>query len=180
MWKLGDNRHPLLRRAESDGYPNMGFETWYQQGMRCYQAALPKRLRKQALRALAARWLVAGCKVEMWHLRAFVYGVHGLDAKGRRDRLVSGNYEWPTPPDASWLLIVCCYPDGEVDLDFAHPVSRRFWSEDNGFLALPDEHAIHFNKSWYEQMGFEVMVMMPVAREDTSTARKHLRVIKQN
>lgn len=177
MWKPGDCRHSLLRRAESCGYPVLDFDTWYQQGMRCYQGALPKPLRKQAFRALVARWVAAGNETAMWHHRAFVYGALGLDMQGRRSRLVSDGYKWPVPPDVSWRLVVCAYPDGEVDLDFAHPVSRRFWSEDNGFLDLPEERTRCFNRAWYEQMGFEVMLMMPAAAMVLQVGQNHLRVL---
>lgn len=177
MWKPGDCHHSLLRRAEADGYPSLDFETWYQQGMRCYQAQLPKRLRKQAMQALAARWTAAGNDIAPWHLRAFAYGSKGLDAQGQRGRVVPDNYVWPTPPDASWHLVVCCYPDGELDLDFVHPVSRRFWSEDNGFLIPPEERTDRINLSWYEEMGFEVMVMMPVAQVVRGAFNRHLQVV---
>lgn len=180
MWKPGDCSHSLHRRADVGGYPALDFEQWYQQGMACYQAALPKPLRKQALRALAAKWAVAVGKPEIWHLRAFVYGTWGLDAQGRRSRVVATDYVWPEPPDAAWKLVVCCYPDGEFDLDFVHPISRRFWSEDNGFLALPEERPTRFNRLWFERMGFEVMAMMPVAQVGAANARSHLRVVHQN
>lgn len=180
MWKPGDWHHSMLRRAEADGYPAIDFESWYQQGMACYQAALPQHLRKQAMRALASRWIAAGNQVETWHLRAFVYGTLGLDAHGRRHRLVPDGYEWPTPPDAAWKLMVCCYPDGEIDLDFGHPVSRRFWSEDNGFLTLPEERTTRFDRLWYERMGFEVMVMTPYAHLGVAKAGSHLRVAQNN
>lgn len=84
---------------------------------------------------------------------------------------------WPTPPDASWRLVVCFYPDGELDLDFVHHVSRRFWSEDNGFLPLPEDRVCHFNRSWYEKMGFDIMVMMPAAQVAVSAPNRHLRIV---
>lgn len=177
MWKPGENYHSALRHAEKDGYPSLEFETWYQQGMRCYQANLPKPLRKQAFRAVATRWVETGAEIAIWHLRAFVYGSLGLDGQGQRNRLVSDGFEWPAQPDPSWILIACCYPDGEMDLDFAHPVSRRFWSEDNGFLALPEENTRFFDRSWYEQMGFEVMMMMPTATVAEKVGTSHLRVV---
>lgn len=177
MWTPGACQHSLLRRAEADGYPALDFEIWYQQGMRSYQVALPKRLRTQAMRALAARWIAAGNEIATWHLRAFVFGAMGQDTQGQRGRVVPDNYVWPTPPDASWHLVVCCYPDGELDLDFVHPVSRRFWSEDNGFLALPEERVSRFSRLWYEQMGFEVMAMMPVAQVVMGTPPRHLRAV---
>lgn len=145
--------------------------------MRCYQAALPRHLRKQAFRAVSARWLATGKEIATWHVRAFVYGALGLDAQGRRDILVREGYDWPVPPDPSWALLACCYPDGEVDLDFAHPVSRRFWSEDNGFLDLPEEKTCRFNRSWYERMGFETMVMMPTAIVVQQPRKSHLRQV---
>lgn len=179
MWKPGERQHSLLHRAEWDDYPCLDFETWYQQGMRCHVAALPKCLRKQAMRAVAKRWTEAGGRVEMWHIRAFVYGSLGLDGQGRRPIKVSDTYRWPEPPDAAWALVVCSYRDGSVEMDFVHPVSRRFWSEHNGFLDQPEDKVRYFSRSWYEEMGFEVMRMMPFAMMAPGMPKqRHLRVIQ--
>ena len=176
MNKLSDKKyHSTLRYAQKDGYPSLEFETWYQQGMRCYQANLPKPLRKQAFIAVKAYWAATLKEVKYWHIRAFVYGSMGLDSAGQRARYVRDSYEWPQPPDHSWELVVCCYPGGEIDLDFAHPISRRFWSEGNGFLDPPEDRPCRFNRGWYEQMGFKVMTMMPIAQ--FSMAPSHLRVV---
>jgi len=177
MWKPGDNQHSLLCRSEADGYPAPDFEAWYQQGMGCYQASLPKCLRKQAMQVQAGRWAAAGKKVALWHLRAFAYGTLGLDRQGLRPRYVAPAYEWPVPPDAAWSLVACCYPYGEIDLDFVHPVSGRFWSEDNGFLTPPEDHPHRFNRLWYDRMGFGIMVMMPMVKLVMAPATKHLQQV---
>jgi hypothetical protein len=172
MCKPSSSRYSLLKRAERGGYPAMDFEMWYQQGLQCYHAALPKPLRKQALRAVAKRWVEAYGDIAAWQLRAFAYGARGLGSCG--PSRVPPDFEWPSPPDASWSMVVCCYPDGGIELDFVHPVSRRFWSEDNGFLdELPG-----LNKSWFAEMGFDLMVMMPVAAlGPRQNPKSHLSVV---
>lgn len=122
-----------LDRAESvDGFPLMEFEDWYQHGMGCFYAGLPKSLRKQAMNALARQWVARGKQVSFWMLRVFAYGATGRDSTGQRTPRVSKEFRWPTPPDSAWELVVCCYPDGQCDLDMVHPVSRRFWHKVKG------------------------------------------------
>jgi len=48
--------HFLARAETSEGYPLMDFEDWYQHGMSCFYARLPKALRRQAMDALSKRW----------------------------------------------------------------------------------------------------------------------------
>lgn len=172
-----------LARAEADhGYPLMDFEDWYQHGMDCYYAQLPVALRRQALGALSKRWAASGKEVAFWMLRAFVYGARGLDSSGQRTPIVSQDYRWPTPPDAAWELVICCYPDGECDLDLVHPVSRRFWSEDNGFFDPPGEGkgARYFTRHWYVRMGFDVMNFHPDAVATVGPSTCHLSVVRKN
>lgn len=142
----------------------MDFEDWYQQGMSCFYAQLPKALRRQAMHELSRRWAAKGKPVAFWMLRAFAYGATGRDATGQRTPRVSIEFSWPYPPDAAWELVVCCYPDGKCDLDLVHPVSRRFWSEDNGFFDSPGERGDrYFTRKWFEQMGFDVISFHPDA-----------------
>ncbi|GAB0079373.1 hypothetical protein TOC8171_47790 [Pseudomonas syringae] len=153
---------PFLDRAEDpDGYPVWGFEVFYQQGISCFVWGLTKPLIRQAFKRVCADWRAKGQTVAMWQVRAFVYGLTGRCGDGVRSRMVSSEFQWPTPPDASWRLLVCVYPDGKCDLDLVHPVSRRFWSEDNGFFSLPSEDPCTINRDWFEQLGFEVMIMQP-------------------
>lgn len=170
--------HFLARAETADGYPRMDFEDWYQQGMSCFYAQLPKALRRQAMHALSKRWTAKGKEVSLWMLRAFAYGAAGRDASGQRTPRVSKDYRWPTPPDAAWELVVCCYPDGECDLDLVHPVSRRFWSEDNGFFDSPGEKGErYFTRKWFEQMGFDVFSFHPDAIAMVGEPARHLPVV---
>ena len=143
----------------TDGYPRWDFEMFYQQGLRCFEWNVPRPLIKQAFRAVCERWAAKGHFVAMWQIRAFVHGCTG--DFGKRQRRVAETYSWPNPPDASWLLVVCVYPDGICDLDLVHQVSRRFYSEDNGFISPPTEMLSVINSNWYEEMGFEIMRMQP-------------------
>lgn len=131
-------QHSFQRHAvDEDGMPNLAFELFYQQGMMCYRWALPRLYVIQALRAIYDRYTKRFGVVEYWQFRAFAYGLCGLDGSGLRSRCVPADFSWPLPPDPSWMTVICLYPDGKCDLDFAHPISRRFWSEDNGHLELP-------------------------------------------
>ena len=79
---------------------------------------------------------------------------------------------------AAWLAVVCLYPDGVCELDFAHPVSRRFWSEDNGFPDLPPVTGPTLNALWFEELGFTILRMNPAIRLTVATDRpKHLKTI---
>lgn len=165
--------HYLNKAEDAIGDPAMDFEKWYQQGMACFNVNLPKFLRKQALNALVARWMADGHQVAFWMLRAFAYGAAGQDVCGTRTPWLSSYFRWPTPPDAAWKVVVFCYPGGECDLDMLHPVSRKFWSEDNGFFHPPE----NLTRSWYEKMGFEVITVIPEASVELGAPNWHLKLI---
>lgn len=170
--------HYLARAVTTDGYPVLDFEDWYQHGMSCFYAQLPKALRSQALHALSNRFTANGKQVSLWMVRAFAYGAAGRADSGLRTPLVSSDYRWPTPPDAAWELVVCCYPDGVCDLDLLHPVSRRFWTEDNDFIDPPGEKGNrYFTRAWYERMGFDVIVMHPDTVVMVGESTRYLSVV---
>lgn len=170
--------HFLARAEIADGYPLMEFEDWYQQGLSCFYAQLPQSLRRQAMHALLKRWMEKGKKVSFWMLRTFAYGAAGRGFSGQHTPRVSKDYRWPDPPDAAWELVVCCYPDGMCDLDIVHPVSRRFWTEDNDFFDPPGGNGDrYFTRNWYEQMGFDVIVMHPETVVMEGSFTRHLSVV---
>lgn len=173
--------HSFHGHAEDEiGMPNLAFELFYQQGMACYRWALPRPYVLQALRAVSARYFHRFGPISFWHLRAFVYGLYGLDGSGQRQCAIPADYHWPLPPDAAWLTVVCLYPDGRCDLDFVHPVSRRFWSEDNGFLELPSYDPLKLGGWWFEELGFEVMQMQPAMKVTVTEDPKkpHLKPVR--
>lgn len=168
----------LSRTEDQSGFPSMEFEDWYQQGMSCYLSNLPTWLRKQAFSYLVKKWQSKGLDVEMWHIRAFVHGATGFDNEGHRIKHVSESFTWPTKPDAGWQFIILCYPDGLCDFDYAHPVSRKFWSEDNDFLSMPHDPRKIFDRDWFEKMGFEVMMMHPAMLvTESAVIKKHLQIV---
>ncbi|MEM0550375.1 MULTISPECIES: hypothetical protein [Aeromonas] len=57
-------------------------------------------------------------------------------ASERLSPYLSQDYKWPSMP-IGWQLEFIAYPDGDVEMDFLHPVSCAFWSEENGNLTLP-------------------------------------------
>lgn len=167
----------LDRATDEDGYPSISFEVFYQQGISCFVWGLPKPLVRQAFRRVCADQKAQGNAVEMWQVRAFVYGLSGRFEGGQRERKAAAGYQWPTPPDASWELIVCIYP-GSFDLDLLHPVSCRFWSEDNGFFDVPTEDLSLMNRYWFESMGFDVMTMQPAMQVQIADSKPpHLKLV---
>lgn len=172
--------HSFHAHAEDEfGMPNLAYEFFYQQGLTCYRWGLPRAYVVQALRALSARYSQRFGTIAFWQLRAFAYGLLGLADGGQRQRAVPVDYRWPLPPDAAWQTVVCLYPDGLCDLDFIHPISRRFWSEDNGFLKLPSYDPLVLGGWWFEEMGFEIMRMQPSMEVCiTETSKPHLTTVK--
>jgi hypothetical protein len=160
------------------GYPNVAIEEWYQQGIACHQAGLSAHLKKQAFYSLSRKWGASGKNVRLEHARAFLIGATGSDSTGTRAILVPSDYAWPSPPDVSWQFVVCAYPDGECDLDYLHPVSRAFWSEDNGFLDPPPGPPGYFTRRWYKAMGFDVIDMYPSMQASVGPAVSHLVRVK--
>lgn len=168
----------LAHAEDEEGYPVWEFEAFYQQGMACFVWGLPKYLARQAFKKLCSDWKANGETVAMWQVRAFVYGRAGKCGEGVRPRRVPDGFQWPTPPDASWELIVCFYPDGKFDLDLLHPVSCRFWSEDNDFFAVPTEDLTLMNREWFETMGFDLMDFQPDLQvQVTGPKPPHLKLV---
>ncbi|WP_235201060.1 hypothetical protein [Pseudomonas syringae] len=83
----------LLDRATDEaGYPAMGFEVFYQQGISCFVWGLPKPLVRQAFRRVCADEQAHGNAVAMWQVRAFVYGLSGCCEGGQRERKAPEGY----------------------------------------------------------------------------------------
>lgn len=49
---------------------------------------------------------------------------------------VSKDYVWPEMM-AGWQIEFIAHENGVVEMDFLHPVSGSFWSDDNDFLITP-------------------------------------------
>ena len=65
-------------------------------------------------------------------------------------------------------------------LDWVHPVSRRFWSEENEPLQLPTHAGELHGEEWFRRMGFDVMVEWEsAARVERELVRpnRHLQVV---
>lgn len=172
-------RLDAIAAADPD-YPNMAFEEWYGQGLECYRWNLPRVLVRQAFKALVQNkrrhW---GQSIEAWHVRAFVYGLRG----GCDDRNVcrAPGYVWPLPEDPAWQFVVFQYLSGYAVLDWVHPVSRRFWSQDNPELGLPPHRRGEMEgvdgQRWFLRMGFDLIVELPpsaAVQVDPASAPSHL------
>lgn len=160
----------------------MEFEDWFQLGWKCFLARLTKPLRKQAFHAQLRRRQAEGRTVHWWQARAFIYAAagRGCTGEGAEPRL-SSNFQWPTSPDPSWQLVVCCYPDGTCELDLVHQVSRRFWSEQHDFFEIPvdcvDPQSTFFTRQWYRDMGFDVIDFDLELLAEVGNHRPHLRLV---
>lgn len=166
--------HYLQRACDRMGFPRLDFEFWYQRGMSCHEACLPKAYRRRAFRQAIADWTG---EIRYWMLRAFVYGASGRDAQGTRPTILPPIFQWPQPSEPCWQVVVCHYPDGTCELDMVHPVSRRFWSETNGFFEIAEPRSV-FDRSWYEMMGFDIIIMNPGMLADVGPLKPHLSVVK--
>ncbi len=165
----------FLTKAEDDaGYPNLSFERFYQQGLMCHRWRLSRLLVRQAFRHLCAGYKGP---VALWQIKAFVYGSQGNCADGLQTPLAPEDYQWPSPPDRSWEMVVCVYPDGLCDLDFVHPVARVFWSEGNGFLKLPTYDTTLMGRWWFEEAGFDILFMQDEMQVMIGSSEKHLKLI---
>lgn len=58
------------------------------------------------------------------------------NVKERLGGIISEEYLWPKEL-AGWWLEFIAYPDGAVVMDLLHPVSGRWWSDDNELLPQP-------------------------------------------
>lgn len=162
----------VQQHAEIGEYPNMAFEAYYQQGLECFKARLPRWLVRLSLAALAARYP----QVEMWQVRAFLWGLKG-GVNPEEHARVPADARWPEKLPG-WDLVICRYPNGALDMDLVHPVSRRFWSEDNHFLPIPECTAI--DQTWLTRHGFEIMQMMPVAQLSFDRRPAHLTLVSKD
>lgn len=91
---------------------------------------------------------------------------------------VSPDYQWPVMP-VGWQLEFIVYPDGKVDMDFCHSVSRAFWSESNDFLELPkliDGSVISVDVLKNADVPF--MTTFGQAKESYLPIESHLKVVK--
>lgn len=130
---MGREKQWLKQYVETDdGYPNMDFEDWYQKGLFCHYFKFPSYLYRVVFSGVVSEWKTRSKPIRMWHIRAFVLGLSG---DGRKCG-VEDDYHWPIPPKG-WDLMFTLFEGGCIEIDFAHPVSRIFWSEDNGELEQP-------------------------------------------
>jgi hypothetical protein len=96
----------------------------------------------------------------------------------RLKEFISPDYQWPVMP-VGWQLEFIVYPDGEVDMDFCHSVSRAFWSESNNFLELPkmmDGSVISVDV--LKNAGIPFMTTFGQAKESDLPIESHLNLVK--
>ena len=133
----------------------MDFEDFFQQGLECHRWNLPRVVVREAFRTTVRACTSRGRRVATWQIRAFIYGLRGGREPSQVRRAV--RYQWPTPTDPSWQLIAFVYRDGTVELDWLHPVSRRFWTDDNDQFELPPHRPGELSGHWFRTMGFDVL-----------------------
>lgn len=94
------------------------------------------------------------------------------------DGIVCPEHPWPVQP-AGWQLEFIVYPDGEVVMDFLHPVSCSFWSEDNEPLETPrkqDQTVLTWKD--LKAAGIPFMTTFGQAEVSTDLAEPHLKLVK--
>jgi hypothetical protein len=99
--------------------------------------------------------------------------------KGALQDVVSPDHKWPVQP-AGWQLEFIVYPDGEVVMDFLHPVSCMFWSEDNEPLETPlrqDKTVLTWKD--LKAAGIPFMTTFGHAAVTTEAPEPHLKLVKQ-
>lgn len=172
------NKSFRLKAVDEYGYPSMDYEIFYQQGVECYCWGLPRYLIKQAFKKVSTDWLARNKAIHTWQMKAFIDGTRGRSEIGQHEICVDSHYQWPKPIDASWGIVICAYPDGYCEMDMLHPVSRVFWSEENGFLEHPVSSTRTLNRYWYERMGFDILYMHPDMEVVTDIAEPHLKIVR--
>ena len=98
----------------------------------------------------------------------------------RLSEVVTHDYVWPEVP-AGWELTFIFYPDGFLDMDLLHPVSGRFWSEDNEFLNIPVKCCGQkITVGDLQRVGVPFMTTFGSAVVSDSIVKSHLSIVDQN
>lgn len=100
------------------------------------------------------------------------------EVKEKLSSVVSESYEWPEPPKG-WQIKFIAFPDGNVDIDFLHPVSDVFWSEENGLLEPPFmNNGKYITANHLKSAGIPYMTTFGCAAVSESPKQPHLKRIK--
>ena len=169
----------ILNLNFTEEFPDLHLEEFYQQGVNCRIWCMPRPYVEKALRAVSYRAAHKFGPQKFKHLRAFVQGLRGVNSSVdcSHTKLCPSDYAWPLPPNHAWSVVVCVYPDGYCEIDFIHPVSRKFWSEYNSDLSLPETKHI-LTAKWFRDMGVEVLRMQPEMTAIVSEYKKtHLTLV---
>lgn len=170
--------HSFNRYKNTAGEYEHVFEIFNQHGSACFTWSLPKSLVQQAFLTLCNAYKTKGIRVGMQHVRGFLLGTKGQSIQGPVEKKCPDEFNWPQPPDDSWKLVVCHYPDGLCDLDFVNKSTRSFWSESHGFLTLPSYDPELMGRWWFRLMGIPVMEMHPSLSLLVERKRVHLNAIR--
>lgn len=171
--------------SNRDTVVNLADLVWRQQGLRCFEAQLPRWLVVQALCHQAELWRASGRLVTGAQLRAFIWGLRGDSSSSRRsrERWFMGSYQWPVEIPG-WSLVVCIYSYGPPEFDYVNLSESSFWTAENGFL---EDLPWQANDTWLRQMGFDVMAdyeLDPDELVQESSPRgpqpRHLRLVPTN
>lgn len=101
------------------------------------------------------------------------------EVKEKLSGLVSDSYEWPEPPPKGWQVEFIVFPNGDVDMDFLHPVSDVFWSEENGHLEPPImSNGKQITAEHLKNAGIPYMTTFGCAAISESPNESHLKRIK--
>lgn len=96
----------------------------------------------------------------------------------RIGHLLSDKYTWVDLPDG-WQVEFIVFPDESVQIDYLHPVSGKFWSDENEPLQLPlflnDKEISVID---LEVLGIPYMTTFGMAKVSETPKEPHLSIIK--
>lgn len=104
--------------------------------------------------------------------------LHVTDVKDALKAIIDPCYVWPEQP-AGWQLEFIAYPDGEIIMDFLHPVSGTFWTDEHPPFELPTKQdgAVI---TWQDlkKAGIPFMTTFGTASVQSSPRDPHLMIVK--
>lgn len=91
--------------------------------------------------------------------------------------VISESYIWPTIPKG-WSLEFIAYSKDDVLMDLLHPVSKRFWSDDNDTVEPPTlKDGRMINVATLQDAGVPFMTTFGVAKVSKKESNPHLSLV---
>jgi hypothetical protein len=102
------------------------------------------------------------------------------DVKKQLEHIVDPGYTWPEIP-VGWQLEFIAHSNTDVAMEFLHPVSGYFWSEDNEPLDPPVMiNGNNITASALTKAGVPFMTTFHIAAISDKPPEPHLSIVKAN